>query len=151
MSFPAVFYKNASASNVVDKSISQVVTLNGVLRKSSSIIDPVIVFDISNLSYLINNANYLYISSFGRYYYITNIISVNQNLWEVHCHVDVLMSYKDSIKAQNAIIARQEGLYNLYLDDGVFMSYQNPLIQTLTFSNPTPFETQEFVLIVAGS
>lgn len=66
-------------------------------------------------------------------------------------HVDVLTTYADGIKTQTAIVSRQKEKRNMMLDDGWFMAYQNPIIQQKYFSNATPFETQEFVLIVAGS
>ena len=65
--------------------------------------------------------------------------------------VDVLMTYADQIKEQTAVIARQAFKRNMYLDDGWFMSYQNPRFKQLYFSNATPFESQEYVLIIAGS
>lgn len=153
---------NNSATNVVDKETTFLSAPQGVLRQNSSIIDPVIIIHCSASEDWRKKCNYAYIGEFGRYYYITNIIAVAGSvdmetatsptqLWEFHMHVDVLMSYKDQIRAQNAIVARQEAQYNLMLDDGVFMCYQNPKIQTKLFSNPTPFETQEFVLVVAGS
>lgn len=149
MSFTVNHYKNNSAANVVDKQLEEnTPALTGNLRAASSIIDPVILIEAELTSF---QSNYIYIADFGRYYYITNIISKQTNLWEIHCHVDVLMSFKDEIRQQKAIVARQEAQYNLMLDDGVFMCYQNPKIQTKLFSNATPFETQEFVLVVAGS
>lgn len=151
--FDVIVYKNLSATNVVDKNLQQppLNTLPGVLRDGSSLLDPVIELQATQPGFHANQANYLHIPEFGRYYFITNIISTHNQLWEIHAHVDVLMSYKDLIRQQEAIIARQERQYNLYLDDGVFMCYQNPKFQTKTFSNPTPFEAQEFVLVVAGS
>lgn len=151
MSFSIIGYKCNSAANVVDKEINQEFSVEGTLRDGSSVIDPVILIEANAPGFHANDVNYLYVEEFRRYYYITNIISTNHTLWEIHAHVDVLMSYKDQIIAQTAIVARQESQYNLYLDDGIFMTYQNPKIQTKFFSNPTPFETQEFVLIVAGS
>lgn len=152
MSFPIKHYINKSATNVVDKELLlQTPDLVGTLREGTSIIDPTIIVEANSPGFQANKSNYIYIEEFGRYYYITNIVSINYTLWELHCHVDVLMSYKDQIKAQTAIVARQESQYNLYLDDGVFMAYQNPIVQTKLFSNPTPFETQSFVLMVAGS
>lgn len=151
MSFDVKCYRNNSPTNFVDKELDLLETLNGTLRDGSSIIDPVILVQANAPGFQSNQVNYLYVEQFGRYYYITNIISVNYTLWELHCHVDVLMSYKEQIRQQTAIVARQERQYNLFLDDGIFMAYQNPLIQTKYFSNATPFETQEFVLVVAGS
>ena len=150
MSFPVVLYTNQSATNVVNKKLVQLTTLTGTLRASSSIIDPVILFE-GNSPFISPQCNYLYVGQFGRYYYVNNIVSQYNNLVEVHCHVDVLMSFSEQIKEQTAVVARQEREYNLMLDDGFFMCYQNPKLQTKLFSNPTPFETQEFVLVVAGS
>lgn len=151
MSFPIVFYRNLSNSNVVSKEIVEIYTLEGTLRDGASLLDPVILVEANAPGFHANHINYLYVEQFERYYYITNIVSVNHTLWELHCHVDVLMSYAEQIREQEAIVARQEGKYNMYLDDGIFMTYQNPKVQLKLFSNPTPFETQEFVLIVAGS
>lgn len=152
MSFPIKHYINKSAPNVIDKDLElHVPDLVGTLRARSSIIDPVIIVEANSPGFHANHSNYIYVEEFNRYYYITNIISVNHTLWELHCHVDVLMSFKEQIKAQTAIVARQESKYNLYLDDGVFMAYQNPIVQTKRFSVEAPFETQSFVLMVAGS
>lgn len=152
MSFVIHFMQTSSATNVVDKEFSRSgIDLEGTLRAGSSLIDPVIIVEANAPGFHANGYNYCQVEEFGRYYYITNIVSINYTLWEIHCHVDVLMSYKEQIRAQKAIVARQEAQYNLMLDDGVFMCYQNPKIQTKLFSNPTPFETQEFVLVVAGS
>lgn len=162
MSFAITAYTNTSATNVVSKELTQIVQMEGVLRTGCSITDPVITVHCDGNEIWRNGFNYIYIEAFGRYYYVTNIIAVagvwesqtqiNPNqLWEIHCHVDVLMSFADQIKQQTAVVARQEGKYNLMLDDGFFMTYQDPKIQTKVFSNATPFETQEFVLVVAGS
>lgn len=134
----------------------------GTLRAPSSIIDPVIVMHCDNSEGWRKELNYAYIPEFGRYYFITNIISVEGTkvsntypsptaLWELHMHVDVLMTYASQIRAQTAIVSRQANNYNLMLDDGSFMVYQDPIVQTKYFSFDTPFEYQEFVLMVAGS
>ena len=38
----------------------------------------------------------------GRYYFVTNIRSVRNNLWDISCAVDVLATYKASIQATTA-------------------------------------------------
>lgn len=160
--FDIIAYTNKSATNVVNKELTPIVTIQGVLKKGASILDPSITIQTDGSDVWRKAFNYMYISAFNRYYYVTNIISVpgtwesptqtNPNtLWEVHGHVDVLMSYQNEIKQQTAVVARQEKQFNLMLDDGIFMSYQNPKIQTKLFSVANPFEQQEFVLIVAGS
>ena len=138
---------NTSEKNALDKNVTTVVTLSGVLKQGTSVIDPIIVFEGDLSSYV--NCNYMTISTFWRSYFITNIKSVRANLYEITAHVDVLSSYKTAIRGNTAIIRRQERQWNLYLNDGVFKTYQNPMVLTKAF--PSGFNTQEFVLAVAGS
>lgn len=140
-------YKNLSDKVVVDKSITQVGSdITGTLREGCSVIDPVIKFESTVGSHL-TDCNYAYITEFGRYYYINNIICVG-NLFELHMHVDVLMSYSSGIRSNNAVISRQENYYNLYLQDGVFKTYSQPHIQVAQF--PNGFSDFEFIFSVAG-
>lgn len=140
-------YTNHSDKIVVDKSISQIGSdITGTLRENCSIIDPVIKIEQtvgSNLA----SCNYAYISEFGRYYYINNIVCTGK-LFELHMHVDVLMSYKSDIRANTAVISRQQNLYNLYLQDGVFKAQANPHYQIIKF--PSGFNSFNYVLAVSG-
>ena len=140
------FYVNKSEKNRLDKTLVSAFDLNGELKEDCSIIDPVIkvVADVSSMA----SVNYMYIASFGRYYFINNVISINNEICEVHAHVDVLSTYKDEIRAQRAVVSRQEKKWNLYLNDGVFKTYQNPYIITKAFSSG--FTSQHFVLSIAG-
>ena len=138
--------RNESDDRVFNKTITTIANLSGYLRDDSSVIDPVIMVegDISTLS----AANYMTITEFGRKYFITNMESVRNNLVRVTGHVDVLTTYKNAILANTGIIRRQENLWNLYLDDGSFKVYNNPIILTRAF--PSGFNTKSFILAVAG-
>ena len=61
----------------------------------------------------------------------------------------MLSTYADSIIELSGIIKRQENNWNLYLNDGSFKIYQNPIVQVKSF--PNGFTEQEFVLSIAGS
>lgn len=141
------FYNNLSDKVVVDKNITQIGSdMTGTLRDDCSIVDPVIKVEGivgSNLT----SCNYAYIEEFGRYYYITNIVCSGK-LFEVHMHVDVLMTYKSGIRTNSAVISRQENNYNLYLQDGVFKTYSQPHIQVAQF--PNGFTDFNFIFCVAG-
>ena len=140
-------YNNLSDKIVVDKNITQLGTdLTGTLRENCSVIDPVIKVEGivgSNLP----ATNYAYISEFARYYYITNIVCVG-NLFELHMHVDVLMSYRGDIRSNNAVVSRQEKEYNLYLQDGVFKEQANPHYEIKKF--PSGFTSFNFILAISG-
>lgn len=140
-------YNNLSDKIVVDKNITQLGTdLTGTLRENCSVIDPVIKVEGivgSNLP----ATNYAYISEFARYYYITNIVCAG-NLFELHMHVDVLMSYRGDIRSNNAVVSRQEKQYNLYLQDGVFKEQANPHYEIKKF--PSGFTSFNFILAISG-
>lgn len=147
MSFSIVLQRNASEKNKVDKTLTTITTMTGTLKNETSIIDPVIIFEgaLSNLK----NCNYCTISEFGRSYFVNNIRSVRNGLIELACHVDVLSTYKSQIREQFAIVKRQQENWNLYLNDGSFKVYQNPMVLTKQF--PAGFTTPSFVMAVAGS
>lgn len=142
-----VLYANSSEINAVDKNLTELTTLTGTLREQSSIIDPIIT--ISDIDNYISQMNYAYIPQFNRYYFITNVESVRNNLWKVSFHVDVLYTYREAIRANSAIIERNENEYDLKLNDGLFQTQQNPRIEQFNF--PSGFNTWNFVLAVAGN
>lgn len=147
MAFNITLQVNNSDKTALDKNVTDIATLSGVLKGNTSIIDPVIVFDGDISSYI--NCNYMTIPTFGRAYFVNNITSVRNGVFEISAHVDVLSSFKTQIRGNTAIIRRQENNWNLYLNDGVFKVYQNPMVLTKEF--PTGFDAPEFVLAVAGS
>lgn len=140
------FYTNLSEKNAINKNITLIDDFTGTLREESSIIDPVITFtSLSSLS----ACNYAYIPEFGRYYFVNDITCVRNNYYQVSMHVDVLMTYKDQILANNAIIERNETQYDLKINDGLFKTQQNPRIAQFEF--PNGFSNWDFVLAVAGN
>lgn len=138
--------KNLSDENYFYKDISDIFTKTGSLREESSIIDPVILIEGNVSDYA--DVNYMTIPDFGRSYYIRDIKSYRNNLIQITAHVDVLVSFRDSILSNQAIISKQENAWNLYLDDGTFKVYNNPIVLTKAF--PSGFSTQSFILAVAG-
>lgn len=147
MAFNIILMRNKSEAIKVTKTTETISTVTGVLKESTSIIDPVIKIEC-DLS-TVTSCNYLSIPTFGRFYFVNNITSINNGIVEFSCHCDVLSSFSNAIKANKAIIRRQEFNWNLYLNDGSFRVYQDPIIITKEF--PNGFSTQEFVLAVAGS
>lgn len=106
-------YVNTSEKEKLDKSLSNKIELNGYLKKGSSVINPVITVEINNPS----QYNYIYISEFHRYYFITDTVNVHNNIWELNMHVDVLSSFKTKIRNNKAIIESIEKKYtNTYIN-----------------------------------
>lgn len=147
MSFSITLQRNNSERKKLVKIVTDLLTVTGTLKTETSIIDPVLLIECDLTA--VTGCNYLSIPTFGRSYFVNDIRSVRSGLVEFSCHVDVLSSFADEIKTQNAIVHKQENNWNLYLNDGSFKVYQNPLVITKEF--PNGFSTHEFVLAVAGS
>lgn len=146
MSITVKAFQYNSPNHFINKQLIDVATYTGSLREETSVIDP--IFDIETSSDL-SQMNYIWINELHRYYYVTNIVSVATNLWRIYCHVDVLMTYKPTILAHEAVIGRQQQLYNLYLNDGdTFKVTQRSKIQQKKF--PNGFTSSSYVMIVAG-
>ena len=132
--------------NVIDKTLSQFNTLNGTLRDESSIIDPSFMIQIENPSIY----NYVVIPDFQRYYFITNITSFRTNLWRVDCHVDVLKSFANQIKACRAILANSETVdITTYMEGDIFRSLVKDKTDIISFPYGL-LDSGEYILITAG-
>lgn len=149
MSFNIRLMVNNSASIVADKDFTTVDTLTGTLRNETSVTNPTIRIeaDVNTIA----ECNYFYIPQFHRYYFLTDTVSIRNGLVEISGHTDVLTT---AFKLGNlsecvGITKKQENKWNLYLNDGSFKVYQNPIVTTELF--PSGFNTFQYVLAVAGS
>ena len=148
MAFTVKLQTNSSEFNKLDKTLTDISELSGVLREECSILNPSILIeaDLSDLT----GCNYVTIPAFGRSYFVREIVSVRAGLVQLSCHVDVLSSFKTEIRANKGIVQRAEKSdnYNLYLNDGSLKAYQDPYILTQPF--PNGFTGAAFILAVAG-
>lgn len=139
-------FQNNSDKNVMWKQITTKANLTGTLRDGCSVIDPIIQVEglgASDIPFI----NYCEIVEFGRYYYINDIVCVGK-LFELHCHIDVLMTYKDQLKTIPAVIARQETVNNVMLTDGLIKTYADPIIEIRKASGG--FTEFQYIFTVAG-
>lgn len=140
-------YSNSSVHNKVDKQLTQITQLTGILRDESEIESP--VFTVAGDLATILQANYFFISEFSRYYYMEKAPRVIRNgLYEITGAEDVLMSFKSQIRANGAIIKKQTYKNNTLLNDGTFKVYQNREIQTFQF--PHSFSGTTYLLMIMG-
>ena len=151
--FDINLYQNSAEVNRVDKSeyLTSVGTLQGALREECSIISPSITFKQTTVP----TFNYVYIGSFGRYYYVTGITSVAKDLWRMSLSCDVLMTWKEQIGNMTAIIARQENSFNPMLIDSELPAQANKNITVAEFP-AGGFSTESaiaypFILTVVGA
>ena len=142
------FGYNKSEKNRIVKDVSFGVTREGSLKNECNIINPTVIITGGTGGF--TNINYFYIEDFGRYYFVTDIRSIRTGLVEITGHVDVLSSFADEIKNNNAILERVERNYNRLLNDGSFRIYQNRVVIN-NFKFTGQFNGYSYVLAMAGS
>lgn len=149
MSFTLQLYTNNSEYDYVTKNLTQIGSdISCTARGECSILNPEIEVELDSIP---ATANYMYITEFGRYYFIREIVAVRTGLYRIRGEVDPLTSFATQLRACSGIVhrAEAEAAYNLNLNDGSFRAYSNPHIITKEF--PSGFNTIDFVLAVAGS
>ena len=146
MAFTISLFKTNSENNRVVKTLTDDKQLSGELRNQTSVLNPSIRIESADN---ISAYNYAYISEFGRYYYITDIVSVRTNCWVVSLRCDVLMSYKDEIKTITGVVVRQESNPNKLLVDRLERIQSDKEIDILYY--PDAFSKNlQYVLVTAG-
>ena len=140
-------YKSSAEQNRVDKTnfLTADMIISGVLREASSLIHPSITFT----SDIIPTFNYVYIPIFNRYYYVTDITSIKNKLWQMSLTVDVLMTYKEALLACTGYIDRNENEYNGLIPDGMISLQKGEIIETNFVTNEV-FTESEGTYILQG-
>ena len=132
-------YRLIGKKNVVSKSLDVVGVMSGNFKAPLGIKN--IELDVINYD-IKNSYNYVFIASLNRFYYVTNIQLINKDYTKLLLQEDVLMSWSDLIRLQNAFVTRYENSGNNFLVD-----VRRPLkdIQTVSKVNlsPTPSATSK--------
>ena len=140
------FYRNSSEKNKIGKTLTNELSLSGTLRESTDLINPVITVEAESMV----NYNYAHIAAFGRYYFIERMEVVRTGLWRVYLSVDVLESFKTSIKNQMVIIeASEENGASDHISGHQWVSKVKTLTDIVNFSSGLN-ESGEYILITVG-
>lgn len=141
-------YRNNSERNCVNKTLTNPRILNGTLRQETSIKTPVITIAGNDATPFFN---YAYIEEFARYYFITDIKSVRNGVWEVSFLCDVLMSFKNDILNAHAIIDHTtEHDTSDYLSSDIWTTLVKDKTDIINFSGSSLLDSGEYILITAG-
>ena len=141
-------YQNKSSNIRIDKELEHLHTYDCIIKDSTSIYTPTIRLNASDIN--VSKGNYGYIPKFKRFYYVTDVVSVRQDVWEISLKCDVLMSFRDDIINHKVIFNHSEKTYNLYLNDGTLQMDSRPKVTWNKFPNSLT-EDGTYVLILAGN
>ncbi|MGL4366174.1 MAG: hypothetical protein ACRCSJ_06600 [Cetobacterium sp.] len=134
-------YNNSSDSNVMIKTLNNMVEYPVKIKGTIDIIRPTIQMQIKEKFIY----NYCYIPDFNRYYYIDSIEVFPNNLYELRLRCDVLMSFKDSIIGSVCLVSKKVG--DSYIGNGESEVRKDFNIYE---SNIKINETETFILVTLG-
>ena len=109
----AVFYNLSKRKNSTKQPSGSGTSLSVELKSGTSLLSPTFLLSLSS------RPAYDYIAFEGRYYFITDIVSVRNNLWEISASVDALATYKSTIGSSNALILYATGGRNDIIDNRI--------------------------------
>lgn len=146
-------YKIKDDRRKVDKTLNnttKVTELTAHIKSDCDILHPVleVAYNASIMS-----ANYIYIADWGRYYFISNIVTGAQRIF-IHADIDVLQTYSAGIKDLTCVIERQEDINksNIYLPDYMFRAKSIKTVSTpYIFPNsPHTFTKNQSIILTTG-
>lgn len=171
MSFQITLLANKSDNRIVSKNLTvmgSIIDMN--FRDDFDVINPTFIIQTGTTNILTVNAqiypeadfkrdlfkgviNYISttVNTFVRYYYIMNVNYIQDNIIEINCHEDVLMTYRTQIIASNGIIRRNENAYNLYIKDEKIGVYEKPIVRQLKFPTGFSSTTPSYILTTSGA
>lgn len=106
----ANFYSFSKRKNSTKQPTGSGSTYNVALKSGTSLLAPTLLLNIAS------RPTYNYLSFEGRYYFVTDIVSVKQDLWEISCTVDALATWKSEIGGTTVNILYATGGRNDIID-----------------------------------
>ena len=106
-------YQTLDMNNVINKRLVEKIVYSIKLKKDTNIYQPVLLLQIDELFDTIE-VNYAYIDEFDRYYFISDIETVGESLFNFYLECDVLETYKEDILSGTGLLKQpiKEGIYS---------------------------------------
>lgn len=148
-------YDNRAESSRVNKSafLTAIRVFNGAFKDDVDVSHPTITIQYNGKPI---NFNYLFIRELNRYYFIDNVIIVNENIRELQCSIDILNTYRDYIYGLKAFIDRNEYADSPLIIDNKRIIHEGYNIETkavdnaVFFMRDTNFDTPYYNFVANG-
>lgn len=119
-------YKCYDGDNVINKTLTEKLTINITLKRDVNITAPQIILMNDNGAFF-NKYNYAEIPELGRFYFIDSVTSLNNKMESLTLRCDVLETYKADVLASKARFMR-----GLKTGDYVAANIDYSVIKTIT-------------------
>ena len=118
------------------------------LKENVSLLDPVFILTLDSNGEWNTGYNYVVVDEWNRSFFITDITYMSENVLQISCHVDVLMSFHNSIFNLSTLIERQEFVYSPYIQDDEIPVQVPRMISKKNVGSVS--EGASFIIVVTG-
>lgn len=128
------FWQFAKKENSTKKPETDGTAYSCLLKEPVNLMNPIITLQHDNpVGY-----NYAYISTFGRYYFVTNW-TYERGLWYAELRVDALASWKAEIGESTQYVLRSASNYDVTIIDTMYPCFSGDALETSPLeTNPYP-------------
>lgn len=128
---------------------------NSTKRPTGGTIRNVVLLDDVSLYSPVFECNYWdyndnYCKWAGRYYYVTDVVSKNRDIFAVHCEIDPMATWKDDIMGTNAFVTFSTSSYDIGIPDYRLSSDPSTITKS-TQVEVFPKLGEEFVISYVGT
>lgn len=89
-----------------------------------------------------------YARAFSRYYFVDDVVSIDNNMHELHCSIDVLATYRSTIRSYTAFVERAASSYDQYIRDPALSMQQKYVSDTITETALTGIFSQNGMYVI---
>lgn len=139
-----ILYKTISDMNVINKELTDSVSIDIKFKRDESVESPYI---FCNIFEGIEEYNYAYIPNFSRYYFIVNVEVMNKKIVRLMLHTDVLETYKNDIlnSTVRAIVAEVDSYVDVELSHDVRVNINKLMLENSDFK-----DSESYILTTIG-
>lgn len=149
MAYDVKIYKNSSAPDYFNKSLSGETTVSCEFKSPIDVENPTIYISATDAY---DKYNYCYIAEFGRFYFMKAVGGNSQTI-TFECTSDPLMSFKSQILGCPAVISRNPWHWDKYISDPKLPIESRTVSAVLPFSNTGAFDgsNNTYILTCLGA
>lgn len=118
------------------------ITFDVKMKETTDVLSPSFILNIGG------HDGQNYVQAFGRYYWVTNVVTLANNLWEIQCKIDVLGSYRGHIRNTQAFVL-YDSTANSELPDPRLGVRTTPTTAQNTGNMPWSFDTGDGQYFIA--
>ena len=137
----AAFYKFSKRKNSTKQPTGTGTQFDVNLKSGTSFISPTLLLNHSGVP------DYNYVSFEGSYYFIRDIVSVRQDLWEVYCAIDALATAKTAITSSTQYVCYSSSNSSVWLPDTRIPVLKSTAVHSSTASMSGLFNSNGFYVL----